>query len=255
MSIFADYSRYYDLLYRDKDYESEITYIERLLKQYAPQAKQLLELGCGTGKHASLLVQKGYQLWGIDQSETMLTQAESRRLALSSQQQNQLQFQLGDIRTLQLSQRFDAVLSLFHVFSYQVSNQDLLSAFITAKNHLNVGGILLFDCWYGPAVLSDRPTVRVKRWEDEQIRITRIAEPCMDAVQNRVEVNYQVFIEDKQTQEITSLQETHQMRYLFSPEIDSLAQQTGFEVIAAFNWMSDRPLSFDSWNAIFVLRA
>ena len=52
------------------------------------------------------------------------------------------------------------------------TNADLLAAFATAREHLNPGGVFIFDCWYGPAVLAERPSVRIKRMEDGATSIT-----------------------------------------------------------------------------------
>ena len=49
MSVFNEYARYYDLLYRDKDYVGEVEYVHRLLQAHAPGAQSLLNLGCGSG--------------------------------------------------------------------------------------------------------------------------------------------------------------------------------------------------------------
>ena len=61
---------------------------------------------------------------------------------------------------------------------------NLLSAFEVAKNHLNENGIFIFDFWYGPAVLTDLPSARVKRLENEDIKVTRVAEPVLHSQQN-----------------------------------------------------------------------
>ena len=50
--VFDGYSRYYDLLYKDKNYKSESEYISSLIKTHSPNAKKVLELGSGTGIHA-----------------------------------------------------------------------------------------------------------------------------------------------------------------------------------------------------------
>ena len=53
MKQFGDlYSKYYDLLYEDKNYFDEVEYIDFLIKKNCQSAKTLLDMGCGTGKHA-----------------------------------------------------------------------------------------------------------------------------------------------------------------------------------------------------------
>ena len=59
-TVFADYARYYDLLYRDKDYAAEAEYVAGLIRKFHPSARSILELGSGTGIHASLLTEKGF---------------------------------------------------------------------------------------------------------------------------------------------------------------------------------------------------
>jgi len=165
-----------------------------------------------------------------------------------------LNFLQGDIRTIHLGQQFDAIISVFHVFSYQVSNEDLAAAFATVKRHLKPGGVFIFDCWYGPAVLSDRPNIRIKRLEDQESKITRIAEPIVYPNLNLVDVNYQIIIENKNTSVVEELQETHRMRYLFKPEIDKLLTDENLRLISSGEWMTNRELGFDTWGVYFVIR-
>jgi len=255
MQVFGDYARYYNLLYRDKDYQAEAELVHEFLKKYAPTTKSILELGCGTGKHAEQLVKWGYEVCGVDLSADMLAQAEARSPHLPPEQSAQLEFRQGDIRDFRLPDQFDTVISLFHVFSYQTTNQDLQAAFATAKAHLKPRGVLIFDCWYGPGVLSDRPTVRVKRLDDEEITVTRIAEPILDVNENLVTVNYQVLIKNSTTQEVTELQESHQMRYLFKPEIDLLLQCHQLELIAYGEWMTNCIPNDKTWNVYAVAQS
>jgi len=252
MNVFGKYAQYYDLLYRDKDYYGEVRFIDRMIQKYAPSAKHLLELGCGTGIHAEQLAAARYTVHGIDLSDEMLKSAEDRLQHLPKEVAKRLSFQCGDIRRFHHSGRFDAVISLFHVMSYQTQNSDLLAVFNTAKQHLKPKGIFIFDCWYGPAVLSDPPVVRVKRLEDERIEITRIAEPEMYPNENRVDVHYQVFIKDKSSGKVEILEETHKMRYLFAPEIEQMLALSGLSLINYEEWLSGNELDFSTWNGCFI---
>jgi SAM-dependent methyltransferase len=253
MKIFESYAHYYDLLYQDKDYLGEVDFIVKMLKRYAPNAGKILELGCGTGVHAALLAQQGYQIQGIDFSEEMIDRANHRLQQLQVKVINDVKFTLGDIQNIRLNQKYDVVLSLFHVFSYQVDTNSLLAALATVKEHLQPGGIFIFDVWYGPAVLNDLPTVRIKRVENEQIKIARIAEPVLYPNENSVEINYQVFIQNKREGTTDGFQETHRMRYLFKPEIEFLLHQFDLKVIDSREWMSDRNPGLDTWGVYFVV--
>ncbi|KAB8330534.1 class I SAM-dependent methyltransferase [Scytonema tolypothrichoides VB-61278] len=253
MSIFNNYARYYDLLYIDKDYVGETKFIQQLIQTHAPDAQNILELGCGTGNHAVLLAKEGYQIHGVDLSQEMLQKADSRLSQLDPKLVSQLKFTHGDVRHLRLNQTFDVILSLFHVISYQTTNEDLLAAFTTVKEHLKPGGIFVFDIWYGPAVLTERPTVRVKRLENEEILVTRIAEPVVHPNENLVDVNYQVFIEDKNSNAVNELRETHRMRYLFKPEIELMLQEFQMRILESQEWMTNREPGFDTWGVYFVI--
>lgn len=251
--VFSDYAPYYDLLYRDKDYKAEAEYVANLIREFNPKAQNILELGSGTGIHASLLARMGFSVHGIERSQEMYT----RSLALSDKQNSKygrLTFTQGDIREIRLDKSFDAVIALFHVISYQTTNKDVLDTFATASHHLKPGGIFIFDIWYGPAVLTQRPEVRIKRMSDEKIEVTRLAEPVLHPSENRVDVNYHIFVRNRSTGAVKELKETHKMRYFFKPEIDIIANQSRFAILHAEEWVTRNPMSQNSWGVCFILK-
>jgi SAM-dependent methyltransferase len=251
--VFADYARYYDLLYRDKDYAAEAEYVAALICKFYPSARSILEMGSGTGIHASLLAEKGFTVHGIERSPEMIvrSQALAENKAAGD---GRLTFTMGDIREVRINKRFDAVTALFHVISYQTTNEDVTAAFKTAMLHLNPGGVFIFDVWYGPAVLTECPAVRIKRMADDQIEITRLAEPVLHPNENLVDVNYHVFVRDRATDAVKELEETHVMRYFFKPEIENIATQSGFEILHTEEWLSGNQIGPDTWGVCFIIR-
>lgn len=247
MSVFNEYARYYDLLYRDKDYSGETDYVHNLIQRQCPGARTILSLGCGSGRHDRCLVDRGYTVTGVDISEEMLTAARN-----ATPESTALNYVQGDARSVRLGSTFDIVISMFHVMSYQVTNHDLLAAFATAHTHLKPGGTFIFDCWYGPGVLTDPPTVRLKELEDEAVTVTRIAQPVMHPNENVVDVNYRVFLRDKASGSVREIHESHRMRYLFHPEVDLMLTMSGFEFPTSEEWLTSAPLSMTSWNALFT---
>lgn len=250
--VFDAYARYYDLLYRDKDYVAEAEYVAAHIRKHAPGASRILELGSGTGKHAALLAECGYSVHGVDMSLEMLTLANERLTSLPKDISDRLRFSQGDICNIEIGEQFDAAIALFHVVSYQTSNKALRQTIKTVKHHLKPGGFFLFDVWYGPAVLSDPPTVKIKRMENEEIQITRIAEPQIDMNKNTVRVNYQVFIRNKESDRVEEISEVHKVRYLFRPELDLLFEQHGFNIVMGEEWMTGKKPGPDTWGVCFL---
>lgn len=254
MTVFDHYASYYDLFYAGKDYGAEARYVARHLQEFARGGREILELGCGTGAHAAELARSGYGVMGVDLSERMLARARTRLEGLAAPERARLGFVHGDARSVRLGRAFDAVVSLFHVMSYQSSNSDLLAAFATAAKHLAPGGVFLFDFWYGPAVLTQRPETRVHELESGDIRVTRIARPRLRDDANSVDVRFTVLIEEKATGTVKRLEELHVMRYLFLPEIDDLLERAGMRRECAREWMTDDAPSLASWSGFVVAR-
>jgi len=243
--VFNAYSRYYDLLYRDKDYEGEAQYVHGLLSRYGVRQGDLLEFGSGTGKHGCLLAGMRYSVHGVERSDDMVDRSQSCEGFTCEQ---------GDICMVRLERKFDAVLSLFHVVSYLTANQEVLAVFKRAAEHLNEGGLFVFDFWYSPAVYALRPEVRVKRMIDDCTEISRIAEPIVRPNENRVDVHYTIYARDLGTDAIEVMEETHPMRHFSLPEIDFLCQMTGFERIGAEEFLTGKPIGENTWGACVILK-
>lgn len=251
MEVFKDYAYYYNAFYQDKDYRTEALQVDSLLRKYGENIHKIINYGCGTGRHDLELFRLGYQCTGIDMSPLMIEIAEKN----ARERDVNIDFSVADIRTYESESQYDAVISLFHVMSYQNSNQDILSAFRSARSALIKGGLFLFDVWYGPGVLSDKPVVRVKEIEDEQNRLVRIARPVMHDKDNIVDVFYEVFVIDKETSYTRTINEVHNMRYFFRPELDRLLKEAGFKLMNNVDCRTLQATDYDSWTSYFMAKA
>ena len=251
METFKDYAYYYNAFYQDKDYRTEALQVDTLLKKYGKNVSNLINYGCGTGKHDLVLSGLGYQCTGIDMSSFMIEIAREN----ARQERANIDFSVADIREYEPAKKYDAVISLFHVMSYQNSNEDILAAFRAARRALNHGGIFLFDVWYGPGVLSDKPVVRVKEIEDERNRLIRIARPVMHDKENVVDVCYEVLVIEKETGNTKTIKEIHNMRYFFRPELEFYLKEAGFELVDNIDCQTLGDTDYESWTSYFVARA
>jgi len=253
MGNFRNYSAIYDLLYRHKDYAAEADYVARTVRSVCPHAVQILELGSGTGRHGRLLAQLGFRVHGIERSPEMVAMARAAP-AEHGEAAGLFTCEVGDLCTIALGRKFDAVVALFHVVSYQATDENLQAAFRTAADHLAEGGVFLFDVWHGPAVLAVRPAHRTKQIENERYRVTRTARPELDSERRVVNVTYDFETVDRQSGETSRFSEEHPMRYLFPTEIDALARSCGLRRILDEEFATGARPSERTWGVVYMLQ-
>jgi SAM-dependent methyltransferase len=252
------YSKYYDLLYRDKDYAGESEYVLKMIAGYSETKEintlKILELGCGSGGHAAFMAPRVNELLGVERSSHMAEEAQKKNIA-------NFQVVEGDATQLERSlpqqkqlNYFDAVVSLFHVVSYLNDNQQVVSCFNSAFHALKPGGVFVFDVWFTPAVYWLRPEKRTRTMKDDDISVLRSAHSEVDVMKNVVTVHFETEITDINTGEKTTLNEQHPMRCYSVPEIELLAKAAGFTFVLAEEFVTGKPAAVDTWGVCFLLK-
>jgi SAM-dependent methyltransferase len=194
-----------------------------------------------------LLAEKGYQILGIERSAEMVNIANRYK-------KDGVNFQIADITDFKTDQSFDIALSLFHVISYLTSNDSLIKAFKNVHHCLNKEGLFVFDVWHSAAVHFQVPEQRTKILQNENIEVTRNANPTIYPESNVVEVNYDIAVKNLKDGSSSSFQEQHPMRHFSRPEIELLAYATGFEVIHTEEFLSQAPVSIETWGVCYILK-
>ena len=252
MNIFNEYSKYYDLIYSDKDYDSETDYLETLF-ELNTKPKNILEFGCGTGIHASILAKKKYNVHGIDSSSDMVRIAKNNISALPKQTQKRLTFECADACNFKSNKLYDTVISIFHVFCYQTTNQDIEKMLKNAYNHIQGNGIFIFDIWFTPAILSSSLDIRYKSFENNDVLIKRYSRPELRN-NNTLDIHYDIHILNKIKNSWSFVNETHNVRFFGLPEIEYFAEKTGFKFICSEEWITRKVPSSKSWSVTIVLK-
>jgi len=254
LAIFQEYARYYDDLYRDKDYPAECSFLEDVFTTFSDKAvKSVLDLGCGTGGHGLLLAERGFRITAVDLSQQMIAVARKH----AQQRGLEIDIQQADIRHLDLGKKFDAVIAMFAVIGYQITNDDVLSTFHAARKHLDTGGVFTFDVWFGPAVLSIRPEERFKVIKNDENggQIIRLAKPQLDIMGHFVQVDYTIYQIEKD-RIVSQVQESHRNRFYFPKELEMFLDNCGFQCrkICPFMKLGQECTTRD-WNVSVVATA
>jgi SAM-dependent methyltransferase len=248
---FERYAEYYDLLYQDKDYAKECDFIESIFHKFSSKpVKTVLDGGCGTGGHAFLLAERGYQVTGIDGSASMIKKARKKLRG-----NLKLDFQTVDLRKLELGKKFDACACMFAVMNYITQTDDILKTLKNIRRHLEKDSLFVFDIWNGLAVLRVLPSERVKIVENKEKRIIRIARPELDAFNHLCRVHYHLIINEGSTL-VDELEETHVIRYFFPQEIKHYLQDSDFEVVKICPFLDlEGKVDENTWNIALITKA
>jgi SAM-dependent methyltransferase len=136
-SQYGAFAKLYDLFMAGTDYVGWVDYIQRIFEKNGVQPELLLDLGCGTGKAARMLAEKGYDVIGVDNSAEMLSIAKGL--------DPESLYIMQDIRSLELYGTVGAVISLCDVMNYLLTPRELFRVFSLVYNYLDPGGLFVFD--------------------------------------------------------------------------------------------------------------
>lgn len=246
--VFSEYAHFYDLYYANKDYSSEVDFVLNLASKFGLHPQTVLDMGCGTGKHLLELAKRGLKGRGFDQSGEMLKAARNN-LAASG-----LEFTRGDLRNFRADSKCDLVIAMFAVMGYLTTNEDLLAGLMTARDHLNPGGLFIFDGWFGPAVLAQKPEERVHEYRNGTQAVQRKVTPFLNPVDQVVTAHYEITSKDGDGPEKRAV-EDHKMRFMFVQEMRLAMRVCGLDLLYCCPFMEpDGQLSLKTWNVTFVGR-
>src|SRR5437660_239333 len=246
------YAELYDLFYSDKPYAEEARFVHECIQKFGTRpTREILELACGTGRHAFELEKFGYQITATDRSEDMLHIASHR----AAKNGSKIVFAAIDMRDLQLpSKEYDAAICLFDSIGYLKTDEEVCNAFTEIWNHLRSGGLFICEFWHAPAMSSQYSPTRARRWKTSTGEIVRISETTLDRGKRLADVDYTIY-ELNNDGTYSTLREAHTNRYFSVDEMKNLVSHTNFEPLKFFaGFNKEEPINDDTWHVVAVAR-
>lgn len=154
MESYQDFAYVYDEFMDETPYDEWCDRIDTLIKKYGVSKPErnshdvleseknlVVDLGCGTGTLTEMLYEKGYDMVGIDNSESMLSVAMEKK----AESGGEILYLLQDMRELELYSTVGTVISVCDSINYILDEEELVEVFLRVNNYLYPGGIFIFD--------------------------------------------------------------------------------------------------------------
>lgn len=137
MNAYKKFAYYYDEVMSSLEYDLWVEFVEPYLK---PNDK-ILDLACGTGTFLTMLKLKGFDVTGLDLSETII------EIAMEKAKLNRLKipFEVMDMTNFKLEKKFDMITCFFDSVNFLKDKIQIKDMFKCVHEHLNPNGYFIFD--------------------------------------------------------------------------------------------------------------
>lgn len=187
------YDRFFQLEYLEfDDHPDTELEIEFILERFEPEKNEkFLDVGCGYGRHVLPIAHRGYDITGVDRSETMLGRAREN----ASTESQEINLVRADMRDLPFTDVFDYCLSLFSSFGYFDLEDENFRVLQSISNALLPGGKFLIETANRDFVVRHLVATQIYRPEGMLL----IEERQFNGLSSRSKVDVTVIQDSRQT--------------------------------------------------------
>jgi ubiquinone/menaquinone biosynthesis C-methylase UbiE len=137
---YAFEARLYDKIWGKYDYDTDVKFLDGLFKKH--RCRKIIDVGCGTGNHATRLNSLGYEITAVDISPAML------KIAKSKIKGNRIKIKQGDMKKLASifpEERFDGAILLGQVSHHLSTDKETRTFFKGVHKILRKNGLFVFN--------------------------------------------------------------------------------------------------------------
>lgn len=244
MPSYDSFARFYDGLMEDAEYGKRCEYILELAKRFNHKMGRTLDLACGTGSLTRELKKQGVDVFGVDASVDMLTEAMQK----SVEEELDIFFVNQEMQSLDLGEQVDTCVCTLDSLNHIVDIDELRQAFCGVSQSLRQGGLFVFDVntvYKHREVLGDNAFV----FENDEVFCAWQNELCEDNV-----VNIYLDFFENDGEAYYRYQENFSERAYSDEQLRALLQNAGFEVVGVYDDLSFEPPKSTSQRVIYAVR-
>ena len=200
----------------------------------------VLDLGCGTGRHALELARRGLRVTGVDRTKAYLDKAAQAAEADG----RPIELVQADMRSFRRPGAYDAAVNLFSSFGYFEDPEDDRRVARNILDSLRPGGALLIEMM-GKEILAR--TYQERSWVEED-GVILLEERRLDRAWSWIETRWILLIGDRRVEHRLSL------RLYSAAELMALLSETGFRTVDAFGDLAGGPYDHTAKRLVVVAK-
>ncbi|MDG4861008.1 class I SAM-dependent methyltransferase [Streptomyces sp. T-3] len=210
----------YEAIYlgRGKDYEAEAKAAAQLIRERCPDARDLLDVGCGPGNHLRYFQAAFDHVEGADLTQAQLDEAHKRL--------PNVPLHRVDMRDFDIRRQFDAVTSMFSSIGNISGAEELRATLRSMARHLRPGGVLVIEPWWFPETFTP-DHIGSDVFEYGGMTISRVSHSVREGAHSRMEVHYLVA---KPGEGIWHFTDEHSMALYSRDEYEAAFTEAGLNV-------------------------
>lgn len=140
MKLYNELAEIVDVSWNRKDYANEVKFIVDIFKKYKLKPKLIYDVACGSGSHSKILLEKGFNVVGVDMNKGMIKVAKKKFPKLRIYQQ--------DMRKLKMRKKADCIITLFNAINHFSTYNDFEMMLKSYWKNLNSEGLVIFDTMF-----------------------------------------------------------------------------------------------------------
>lgn len=141
MAGYSAFAQFYDALTENVEYAKRADYLLELLKRLGHQPDLALDLACGTGSLTLELYRRGVDVYGVDASVEMLSEARLKCAEAGAD----ILFLCQEMRSLDLYGTVDTVFCTLDSLNHLQGADQVQKAFSKVSFFMDPGGWFIFD--------------------------------------------------------------------------------------------------------------